>query len=430
MLTFTHRCHIYAIISLTGGEKQVKTAYQYKLRPTKQQAQEIDRWLSMCCAQYNYLLADRFNWYEQNRCPINACPLVCHLPELRDNPEYFGQKRTLPKLKQTHPHYKDVYSDVLQDVVKRVKTTFDRFLKGDSNGKRSGKPRFKSRSRYRTFLYPRIKYDCISNGKILLPKLGNIKVILHRSLPDGFKIKTASITKKTDGYYVTLSLEDETVPTIKPDFNPDSITGIDVGLKEFLTTSEGETVAIPQQYRKSQKRLRVIQKRVSRRKKGSNRKLKAVKQLSRQHKKVADKRKDFHFKTANNLLKKYDVVAVEDLNVKGLVLTRLAKSVLDAGWSNFLSILTNKAENAGLLVIPVKASGTSQNCSNCGVKVPKKLHQRWHDCPDCGCSLDRDHNAAINIKNRAVGHPVLKAKSLLSNSRIVLEAYTYCEAEV
>jgi len=408
----------------------VKTAYQYKLRPTKQQAQEIDRWLSMCCAQYNYLLADRFNWYEQNRCPINACPLVCHLPELRDNPEYFGQKRTLPKLKQTHPHYKDVYSDVLQDVVKRVKTTFDRFLKGDSNGKRSGKPRFKSRSRYRTFLYPRIKYDCISNGKILLPKLGNIKVILHRSLPDGFKIKTASITKKTDGYYVTLSLEDETVPTIKPDFNPDSITGIDVGLKEFLTTSEGETVAIPQQYRKSQKRLRVIQKRVFRRKKGSKRKLKAVKQLSRQHKKVADKRKYFHFKNANNLLKKYDVVAVEDLNVKGLVLTRLAKSVLDAGWSNFLSILTNKAENAGLLVIPVKASGTSQNCSNCGVKVPKKLHQRWHDCPDCGCSLDRDHNAAINIKNRAVGHPVLKAKSLLSNSRIVLEAYTYCEAEV
>ncbi|MCC3594730.1 RNA-guided endonuclease InsQ/TnpB family protein [Microcoleus sp. PH2017_28_MFU_U_A] len=402
----------------------MKTAYQYKLRPTKQQAQEIDRWLSMCCAQYNYLLADRFNWYEQNRCPINACPLVCHLPELRDYPEYFGQKRTLPKLKETHPHYKDVYSDVLQDVVKRVKTTFDRFVKGDSNGKRSGKPRFKARSRYRTFLYPRIKPDCIANGRISLPKLGQIKVILHRPLPDDFKIKTASITKKADGYYVTLSLEDSTVPEIKPDINPRSMTGIDVGLKEFLTTSEGETVAIPQHYRKSQKRLKVIQKRVSRRKKGSNRRQKAVKQLGKQHKKVADKRKDFHFKTANNLLEKYDVVAVEDLNIKGLARTRLAKSVLDAGWSSFLSILINKAEKAGLLVIPVQASGTSQDCSNCGVKVPKKLYQRWHDCPHCGCSLDRDHNAAINIKNRAVGHPVLKAKSLLSDSRIVLEAYT------
>jgi len=124
------------------------------------------------------------------------------------------------------------------------------------------------------------------------------------------------------------------------------------------------------------------------------------------------------------LLSKYDIVAHEELNVKGIARTRLAKSVLDAGWSSFLSILTNKAENAGLLVIPVSANNTSQDCSNCGEKVPKKLHIRWHDCPYCGCSLDRDHNAAINIKNRAVGHPVLKAQRLLSNSRIGCEAYT------
>ena len=169
-------------------------------------------------------------------------------------------------------------------------------------------------------------------------------------------------------------------------------------------------MAIPQHYRKAQKRLRTIQKRVSRRKKGSNRKQKAVTQLGKCHKKVADKRKDFHFKTANELLKKYDVVAVEDLNIKGLARTKLAKSVLDAGWSSFLSILTNKAVNAGLLVIPVSAYNTSQDCSSCGEKVPKKLHERWHDCPHCGCSLDRDHNAAIGIKNRAVGHPVLKAQ--------------------
>ncbi|MDD1415066.1 transposase [Dolichospermum sp. ST_con] len=402
----------------------MRTAYQYKLRPTTKQAIEIDRWLSMLCAQYNYLLADRFDWYERNRSPINACPLVCYLPELRDNPDYYSQKKTLPQLKKTHPWYGEIYSQVLQDIVKRVKVTFDRFLKGDSNGKRSGRPRFKSRERYRTFTYPQVKDGCLQGSLITLPMFGIVKVILHRPIPNGFKIKTASVTKKADGYYLTLSLEDATVPTIKPDFNPNSITGIDVGLKEFLTTSEGETVAIPQYYRKSLKRLRIIQKRVSRRKKGSNSRKKAVKQLGKQHKKVADKRKDFHFKTANNLLKKYDVVAVEDLNVKGLARTRLAKSILDAGWSSFLSILTNKAVNAGLLVIPVKASGTSQDCSSCGDKVPKKLHIRWHDCPNCGCSLDRDHNAARNIKNRAEGHPVLKAKSLLSDSRIVLEAYT------
>jgi putative transposase len=408
-------------------DEQVRTAYQYRLRPTKHQATELDRWLSMLCAQYNYLLADRFNWYERNRSQINACPLICHLRELRDNPDYYSQKKTLPQLKKTHPWYGEIYSQVLQDVVKRVKVTFDRFLKGDSNGKRSGKPRFKARNRYRTFTYPQMKEGCLQGNLINLPMFGKVKVVLHRPIPDGFKIKTASVTKKADGYYLTLSLEDKTVPEIKPDFNPDKIVGIDVGLREFLTTSEGETVSIPQHYRKAQKRLRVIQKRVSRRKKGSNRRQKAVKQLRKQHKKVADKRKDFHFKTANLLLSKYDVIAHEDLNVKGLARTRLAKSVLDAGWSSFLSILTNKAVNAGLLVVPVSAHNTSQDCSNCGEKVPKKLHIRWHDCPHCGCSKDRDHNAAINIKNRAVGQSVLKAQLMSYADAGVAEKPTpYC----
>ena len=243
---------------VTPIDKQVRTAYQYKLRPTKHQAAELDRWLSMLCAQYNYLLADRFNWYEQNRSPVNACPLVCHLSELRDNPDYFSQKKTLPQLKKTHPWYGEIYSQVLQDVVKRVKVTFDRFLKGDSNGKRSGKPRFKARNRYRTFTYPQMKDGYLQGNLINLPMFGKVKVVLHRPIPEGFKIKTASVTKKADGYYLTLSLEDKTVPTIKPDFNSNKITGIDLGLKEFLTTSEGEAVAIPQHYRKAQKRLRTI----------------------------------------------------------------------------------------------------------------------------------------------------------------------------
>ncbi|NEO74152.1 transposase [Moorena sp. SIO3H5] len=401
----------------------MRIAYQYRLKPTKQQKAKIDHWLSMLCAQYNYLLAARFHWYEQNRCSINACPLVCYLPELRDNPDYYSQKKTLPNLKKTHPWYKDIHSQVLQDVVKRVKLAFDRFIKGDSNGKRSGKPRFKKHHRYRTFTYPQMKEGCLEGNLINLPKIGKIKIVLHRLIPDGFKVKTASITKKCDGYYLVLSLEDKTVPEVKPDINPDSIVGIDVGLKEFLTTSEGETIEIPQYYRKSQKRLKVIQKRVSRRVLGGRNRIKAIKQLGRQHKKVADKRKDFHFKTANYLLSKYDVVAYEKLNVKGMAKSRLAKSVLDAGWSSFLGILTNKALNAGLLTVPVSALNTSQNCSNCGKKVPKKLHVRWHDCPYCGCSLDRDHNAAINIRNRAVGQSVLKAQRLLRDARIGWEAY-------
>ncbi|NEQ87613.1 MAG: helix-turn-helix domain-containing protein, partial [Moorea sp. SIO2I5] len=140
----------------------MRIAYQYRLKLTKEQRAKIDNWLSMLCSQYNYLLADRFNWYEKNRCPVNACPLViCHLPQLRNNPDYYSQKKTLPNLKKTHPWYKDIHSQVLQDVVKRVKLAFERFIKGDSNGKRSGKPRFKKQHRYRTFTYPQMKEWCL-----------------------------------------------------------------------------------------------------------------------------------------------------------------------------------------------------------------------------------------------------------------------------
>ena len=386
----------------------MKLAHQYRLRPTKQQVVLFEQWLELLRRQYNYRLGERFSWWEQNRSDVNACPLICHLPRLRNNPDYYSQKRDLLNTKKLFPEYGSIHSQVLQDCVKRVKTTFDRWLKGDSSGKRSGRPRFKGKGRYRSFCFPQMKQDCIQRNAIKLPTIGKVKLILHRPLPDGFKVKTATITCKADGFYVTLTLEDTTVPEIKPDINPSLMIGIDMGLKEFLTDSTGEAVAIPQHYRKAQKQLRVLQKRVSRAKKGSKRRQKAVNQLAKQHKRVADKRKDFHFKTANQLLSKYDVIAHEELNIKGLARTRLAKSVNDAGWGSFLSILKVKAEKAGLLTIGVKASGTSQDCSSCGVKVPKKLHERWHSC-QCGCELDRDHNAAINIKNKAEGHPVFKA---------------------
>uniref|UniRef100_UPI001CCD8CAF RNA-guided endonuclease InsQ/TnpB family protein n=1 Tax=Oscillatoria salina TaxID=331517 RepID=UPI001CCD8CAF len=185
---------------------------------------------------------------------------------------------------------------------------------------------------------------------------------------------------------------------------------------DFLVTSEGESVPIPQYYRKSQKRLKTLQKRLSRQKNGSKRWLKAVKAVAKQHKKIADKRKDFHFKTANELLSKAEAIAHENLNIKGLAKTRLSKSINDAGWGQFLTILTVKAEKAGRKTIAVNPQNTSQDCSNCGEKVPKELSQRTHSCPHCGIEIDRDLNAAINIKNRAAGHSVLKARGVRRNS--------------
>ena len=168
----------------------MRIAYQYKLLPTTEQKARLNHWLDMLRCQYNYLLVDRFDWYEQNRCPVNACSIeVCHLSELRDNPEYYAQKRSLVQLKKDRPWYKDIHADVLQDMVKRVKLSFDRFLKGDCHGKKSGKPRFKGKNRYRTFTFARVKADCLQGNQVELPKLGLIKVIQHRPLPDRFEIK-------------------------------------------------------------------------------------------------------------------------------------------------------------------------------------------------------------------------------------------------
>ncbi|MHC5674561.1 RNA-guided endonuclease InsQ/TnpB family protein [Nostoc sp.] len=395
----------------------MRTSYQYRLKPTKKQAEIIDNTLDMLRCQYNYQLAQRFDWYENNRCPIDRCSLiVCHIPELKDKPNRFSQQATLTQLKKDRPWYKDIHSQVLQEVPKKVEIAFDRWLKGDANGKRSGKPRFKSKGRYKTFTYPQFKKEHFQKAKITLSKIGAVKVIVHRQIPDGFEIKTVSITKKADGYYVTLSLEDKTVPTVKPDFDSDNIVGIDVGLIDFYVASDNSRIAAPKLLRKAERTLKSAQRRVYRRKKGSNRRKKAIKKLATQHKKVADTRKDFHFKTANNLLKKYDVIAVEKLNIKGLAKTRLAKSINDAGWGQFISILTVKAENAGLRVIAVNPNGTSQECSICGTKVTKVLSERVHNCPNCKVSLCRDLNASLNIKNR--GTHDLKAQIMSSSKSL------------
>jgi len=395
---------------------QVRTSYQYRLKPNKQQREIIDNTLDMLRCQYNYQLAQRFDWYEQNRCSIDRCSLICHLPELKEKPNRLSQQASLKQLKVDRPWYKTIHSQVLQEVPKKVEIAFDRWLTGDSNGKKSGRPRFKGAGQYKTFTYPQFKQHHFVGDKIKLSKIGDVKVIVHRPVPEGFVIKTVAVTKKADGYYVTLSLDDQTVPRIKPDFDSNNIVGIDVGLIDFYVASDNTRIAAPKHLRKAERKLKSAQRQVSRRKKGSNRRLKAIKKLGIQHKKVADTRKDFHFKTAKKLLSKYDVVAVEKLNIKGLAKTRLAKSVHDAGWGQFLSILSNKAENAGLKVIAVSPNGTSQECSSCGHKVKKLLSQRTHNCPVCKTSLCRDLNAAINIKNR--GAHGLKAQIMSSTKSL------------
>ncbi len=386
----------------------------------------------MLCSQYNYRLAQRFNWYDETRCRVDACPLICSIVSVeeifKDIPvERIGsqgyvdwkalQKGNLPQTKVERPWYADIYSQVLQDCVLRVDKTFERYIFGNKNGRRSGRPRFKPRSRYRSFTFPQIKQDCIESNRITLPKIGDVRIVLHRPLPNGFKIKTATVIHKADGWYVTLSLQDDTVPILSPNIDFTKVVGIDVGLKDFLVASDNEVVPIPQFARKTEKRRKLLNKSLSRKKsKGTKRRRNAGKKLSKHYQKVARQRKDFHYNIAKRLLFKYDVIAHEDLNIKGLAKTKLSKSILDAGWGNFIEIVSRKAESAGKTTVAVNPNRTTQNCSNCGTKVPKTLKDRVHSCT-CGLEICRDLNAAINIRKLAEGHPVSKARGDLSVSR-------------
>jgi len=174
--------------------------------------------------------------------------------------------------------------------------------------------------------------------------------------------------------------------------------GIDLGIESFATLSTGEHVANPKQYRRAERSLKKAQRRVSRRQKGSHRRHKAKVLLAKTHLTVKRARLDFCHKLAADLVERFDVLHVEALNIRGMLKNHsLAKSISDAGWGLFLSVLRAKAASAGRTVVEVSPAGTSQTCSGCGARVPKKLSERWHSCPHCDLSLHRDHNAALRV---------------------------------
>jgi putative transposase len=394
------------------------------------------------------MLADKLNWWENNRCSINSCSIIsCPLPELRDNPNYNTHQDLLPFLKEDLIlvewsgellDVSDIYSQVLQDTVKRVHKAFDRYIKGDKNGKRGGKPRFKSSGSFKSFTYPQALDSWIQGRFIKLPKIDEIEIILHRSLPEGFTIKTCIVSKKADGWYITLSLEDKTVPhsplqEIIPTAKNSS--GLDAVLdgSAFVATSEGELFPSVKAFRKNQDKLAKISKKKSTKKKGSAKRRKLAKKEAKLHQKIARSRKDHHFKTSHRLARtNKKVFFVEDLDLKNLTKRNKArldengkflpnhqsqksglnKSFLDAGFGQFVDILSYIAEKAGGQVIRVKPNYTSQICCNCDTYVPKELSDRIHDCKACdvGC-INRDINAAVNIKRVGLGvFPTIKSR--------------------
>jgi putative transposase len=264
-------------------------------------------------------------------------------------------------------------------------------------GQTPGYPRFHGRDRYNSFTYPQLGEHGgarLDNGLLVLSKIG--RVVMRWSRPIEGTPKTVTISREADGWYASISCADVPVEPLPPTGQE---TGIDLGIEAFATYSDGTRVLHPGWYRKAERALKTAQRRVSRRKKGSHRRRKAVQLLAKAHQKVKRQRQDFHHKTALALVQQNDTIYHEDLQTANLLKNHhLAKSISDAAWSQFLSVLHAKAVWAGREVVAVNPAFTSQWCSGCGVMVQKGLSVRWHACSECGTSLHRDHNAAKNIE--------------------------------
>jgi putative transposase len=285
----------------------------------------------------------------------------------------------------------------LQIVVTDLDKAFQAFFRRVKASQTPGFPRFKGRNRFSSFGFKQYGNGFKIDGRRLkLSGIGRVAVRWHRPLEG--QIKTLRISKKAGKWYACFACEVEAIPL--PEAGQD--VGIDVGIASLITTSRGEKVGHPGWYRAEQRTLRVLQRRVARRKKGSHNRQKAVVALQRQHERISNRRKDFLNKLAHQLIASNDRIALEDLRIANMVRNRhLAKSILDASWGYLVQHLTSKAAEAGRVVLLIDPRYTSKTCSQCGhIFESLSLSDRWIDC-GCGLSIDRDHNAAINILKRA-----------------------------
>jgi putative transposase len=384
--------------------------FKYRLSPTRKQVEKLQWTLDRLRELYNAALQERREIYKYTG----------------KGTTYNAQANQLPEIKAIREEYKEIHSQVLQDVLRRVDKAFQRFFQRVKAGQTPGYPRFQGRERFDSFTYPQAGFSLEAN-KLVLSKIGHVKIKLHREVQG--TIKTCTIKREGEHWYVCLACEVEATPR-KP-YTDDAI-GIDLGVSKLATLSTGDVIENPRHYRKAEKKLAQAQQSLSRKKRGSHRRKKVVKVVSRLHRKIRNQRADYLHKHSRWLVDTYETIVCEDIAPSNLskrakpkqdettghylpngasAKSGLNKSILDAGWSQFITMCEYKAACAGFVqVVKVDPKHTSQVCSQCGAVVKKELSERWHSC-ECGCELDRDHNAAINIKHRWVGSTLQGVKA-------------------
>ena len=359
----------------------MRKAYKFRLYPNREQTDRLVRTLDTCRLLYNDLLAARKEIYEATGESVG----------------YYRQKRELVGMKRVNDRLTLVHSQVLQDVARRVKLSFDGFFRRIRDGETPGHPRFKGKGWYKSFTYPQHENGfAIKNGQLSLSKVGDVRMFQHRPI-EGV-IKTCTLKRDDVGDWSAIIVS--VLPDVPKRAIQDTI-GVDVGLKSLVVASNGLIIEPPACLRGSEKKLAKLQRRLSRKKRGSKNREKARAKVAKCHRKITRQRRDHLHKASRCLVDSADRVVFENLNIDGMLTNHhLAKSIADASWGTLVQFTMSKAESAGKSVELVNPRNTSQLCSQCGVFVRKSLSIRTHRCPVCGLVMDRDLNAAINIRNK------------------------------
>ncbi|MER6417980.1 RNA-guided endonuclease TnpB family protein [Streptomyces sp. NPDC001137] len=367
--------------------------YAFRLDPTPGQRNALARAFGCARVGCNDAIAAR----ERARAAGEAFPTAAAL-----------SKTLVTEAKQTRERHwlGEVSAVVLQQSLRDAESAYRNFfasLKGSRKGARVGAPRFKSRKdeKQAVRFTANARWKISEIGRLVLPKIGEVKVRWSRTLPA--TPSSVTVTKDAAGRYFAsfvIDTDPEQDRTRLPEPDPDSAVGIDLGLVHFAVLSDGTKIDSPRFLRRAEKKLKRARRELSRKQKGSENRAKARLKVARAHAKVADARREFHHQLSTTLIRENQAVVVEDLAVRALARTRLGKSVHDAGWSTFVSMLDYKAARYGRTFVMIgRFQPTSQVCSACGIKDgPKPLHVREWTCPGCGTVHDRDHNAAKNIK--------------------------------
>jgi len=386
--------------------------YEFKLKPTSAQVATFEDWLEQCRRVYNYALAERKDWFKSRSCPINACSLDSEyiIPADKRRPTYASQCKGLTEARAKISALNAVQVHVLQQSLKRLEQAFVSMWEHNH-----GFPRFKKVGTMRSFVFPQMGVNPIQKSAVKLPKIGWVKFRQSREIPKGATLKQVRIVARASGWYAMLALQwDVEVPDVMPDFVSQryhgEAIGVDVGISHFAAVSNGKLFPIPRPFKTLERKLKLLQRKCSRKVLGSNNRKKAQGKVSHLHEQIANTRKNYYWLLAHNLCDWAGMIFVEDLNLKGLARGFLGKHCLDAGWGQFFQVLEQCCRKRGVFFLKVESSKTSQICPNCLVETgKKKLSQRVHSCQHCGDTTDRDVAAAQVVLVRglaAVGHTV------------------------